>query len=73
MDLDVENPTYFVLKTLIKYMIPGSIIFFDEYNLDKWSESNGVDKFLKEYPQLKLETINWAEYPSAMIRINDYI
>ena len=54
-------------------MIPGSIIFFDEYNLDKWSESNGVDKFLKEYPLLKLETINWAEYPSALIRINNYM
>jgi hypothetical protein len=73
MDLDVGEPTYYVLNKLKKYLIPGSIIVFDEYNLDKWTESDGVDLFLKENPSLKLEQLSFAEYPSAIIRINNYL
>jgi len=68
MDLDVDEPTYFVLEKLFPYMIKGSIIAFDEYNLSKWSESNAVDRFIKNHPELKLEIIEWFEYPSAIIK-----
>lgn len=69
MDLDVEEPTYYVLEKMYPFMVKGSIIAFDEYNLSKWSESNAVDKFIKNHPELKLETTEWFEYPSAIIRI----
>jgi hypothetical protein len=29
-------------------ILPGGIILFDEYEYHSFSESNGVDKFLKE-------------------------
>ena len=69
MDLDVDEPTYYVLEKLYPYMVKGSIIAFDEYNLSKWSESNAVDRFIKNHPELKLEIIDWFEYPSAIITI----
>ena len=69
MDLDVDEPTYYVLEKLYPYMIKGSIIAFDEYNMSKWSESNAVDRFLKNHSELQLEVIDWFEYPSAIIRI----
>lgn len=67
MDLDLGDPTYFTLTKLYDRVVRGGIIVFDEYNLHKWSESNGVDKFLKEHPELKIKTISWVEYPSAYI------
>ena len=70
MDLDVDEPTYYVLEKLLPYMVKGSIIVFDEYNLSKWTESNAVDRFIKNHSDLKLENINWFEYPSAIIKIN---
>lgn len=48
MDVDLERPTYFALKYLWDRLLPGGIIAFDEYEYHTFSESNGVDKFLKE-------------------------
>lgn len=70
MDLDVDESTYYVLEKLYLFMVKESIIAFDEYNLSKWTESNTVDRFIKNHQELKLETIDWFEYPSAIIRIN---
>ena len=48
IDCDIERPTYFSLKYLWDRLLPGGIILFDEYEYHTFSESNGVDKFLKE-------------------------
>ena len=48
IDCDIERPTYFSLKYLWDRLLPGGIILFDEYEYHSFSESNGVDKFLKE-------------------------
>lgn len=49
MDMDLETPTYEALKHLWNRIIPGGVIVFDEYEYHTFSESNGVDKFLKEF------------------------
>ena len=49
MDVDIERPTYYALKYLWDRLLPGGIIVFDEYEYHKFSECNGVDKFLKEF------------------------
>lgn len=49
IDVDIERPTYYSLKYLWDRILPGGIIVFDEYEYHKFSESNGVEKFLKEY------------------------
>jgi hypothetical protein len=49
IDVDLCEPTYAGLKNLWDKIIPGGIIVFDEYEYHKFDESNGVDKFLKEF------------------------
>ena len=48
IDVDLERPTYYALKYLWDRLLPGGVIIFDEYEFHKFSESVGVDKFLKE-------------------------
>lgn len=48
LDMDLEKPTYDALNAFWDRIVPGGIIVFDEYAYHSWSESNAVDKFLKE-------------------------
>ena len=47
LDMDLDEPTYIALKTLWEKIVIGGIIVLDEYGFHKWTESNGVDRFLK--------------------------
>ena len=49
IDVDIERPTYIALKYLWDRLITGGVIAFDEYEFHKFSESTGVDKFMKEF------------------------
>lgn len=49
LDLDLDIPTYDTLCSFWDKMTPGGIIVFDEYGYHIWSESNGVDRFIKKY------------------------
>jgi hypothetical protein len=48
IDVDLSEPTYHSLCNLWEHIIPGGYIVFDEYELHKFDECVGVDKFLKE-------------------------
>ena len=48
IDCDLDKPTYYSLKYLWDRVLPGGIIIFDEYEHHSFSESDGVDRFLKE-------------------------
>jgi hypothetical protein len=48
LDLDLAVPTYDALNNLWDLIVDGGIVVLDEYAYHKWSESNGVDKFIKE-------------------------
>lgn len=48
IDVDLDRPTYNALKYLWDRLLPGGIVIFDEYEYHKFSESNGVEKFLRE-------------------------
>lgn len=48
IDVDIDRPTYFALKYLWDRILPGGVIIFDEFEYHIYSESNGVEKFLKE-------------------------
>lgn len=68
IDVDIERPTYNALKYLWDRVVPGGIIVFDEYEYHKFSESNGVDKFLKERNiEYTLQTTNWLA-PTCFIQ-----
>lgn len=65
LDLDLEKPTYDALNTFWERVVPNGIIVFDEYAYHIWSESNAVDRFIKE-KNLKLFNTN-IETPTAYI------
>jgi hypothetical protein len=68
-DLDLERPTYYGLKYLWDRLLPGGIIVFDEYEYHKFSESNGVDKFLKEKNLLyEIKSTNWIAPTAFLIK-----
>ena len=48
IDVDIERPTYYSLVNLWDRLLPGGVVLFDEYEYHSFSESNGVDRFLKE-------------------------
>jgi hypothetical protein len=65
LDMDLAEPTYDALINLWDRILDGGIIVFDEYGYHSWSESNGVDKFIKE-KGLKLISTN-VKTPTAYI------
>lgn len=68
IDVDIERPTYNALKYLWDKVVPGGIIVFDEYEYHKFSESCGVDKFLKERKiKYNIKTTNWLA-PTCYIK-----
>jgi hypothetical protein len=65
LDLDLDEPTYETLTNLWDNVVDGGIIVFDEYAYHSWSESNGVDRFIREH-NLKLISTK-VKAPTAYI------
>lgn len=67
IDVDIDRPTYFTLKYLWDRILPGGVIIFDEFEYHKYSESNGVEKFLKEKGiDFDLKSTDWMA-PTAFM------
>jgi hypothetical protein len=67
IDVDLDRPTYYGLKYLWDRILPGGVVLFDEYEYHKFSESNGVDRFLQEKGlPYDLKSTNWIA-PSAYL------
>lgn len=69
IDVDIERPTYAALKYLWDRVLPGGAIVFDEYEYHKFSESCGVETFLKERNlKYNLKSTNWMAPTSYIIK-----
>jgi hypothetical protein len=67
IDVDLDRPTYYSLKYLWDRILPGGAILFDEYEYHKFSESVGVERFLRETGiDFDLKSTNWVA-PTAFI------
>ena len=49
LDLDLEKPTYDALENFWNVIVSGGIIVFDEYGYGAWTESNAVDRFVRQH------------------------
>jgi hypothetical protein len=67
LDLDIDEPTFVSLNLLYDRIVRGGVIVFDEYACEKWTESNAVDRFLKDHPELTIKTLQWGRTPTAYI------
>jgi hypothetical protein len=71
IDVDIERPTYCALKYLWDRVLPGGIIVFDEFEYHKFTESCGVEKFLKERNlDFTLQSTNWIAPTSFIVKQN---
>jgi len=69
VDLDLEEPVYYSLMNLWERLLPGGYIVFDEYEYHKFSESNGVDRFLLEKKiDYNIISTHWMAPTSYMIK-----
>jgi hypothetical protein len=69
IDVDIERPTYIALKYFWDRILPGGIIVFDEYEYHKFSESGGVDLFLKENKiKFNLKSTNFMAPTSYLVK-----
>lgn len=66
LDMDIEQPTYDALNNFWDRISDGGIVVLDEYAHHQWSESKGVDRFVKER-NLEIKSLNF-ETPSAYIK-----
>jgi hypothetical protein len=71
IDVDLERPTYYALRHLWDRLLPGGVILFDEYEYHKFSESNGVERFLKEIGlNYNLKSTNWIAPTAYIVKDN---
>ena len=66
LDMDLDIPTYDALTAFWDRMVEGGIVVFDEYAYHAWSESNAVDRFVKQHG-ITLHSTN-LKTPTAYIR-----
>lgn len=67
IDVDLDRPTYYSLTHLWDRILPGGYILFDEYEYHKFSESVGVERFLRENNiDYSLKSTNWIA-PTAFL------
>ncbi|HET6585084.1 MAG TPA: TylF/MycF/NovP-related O-methyltransferase [Nannocystaceae bacterium] len=66
MDLDLGEPTFFALQSLWPRVVRGGVVVLDEYAIPRWSESDGVDRFL-ESTGLRLRALPHARTPTAIL------
>jgi hypothetical protein len=67
IDVDIERPTYISLKYLWDRILPGGFVIFDEFEYHRFSESNGLEKFLKERNMdFDVKSTDWIA-PTAFI------
>jgi hypothetical protein len=65
LDMDLDEPTYAALEAFWDRIVPGGVIVFDEHGYHAWSESNAVDRFVKERGLVLHKTLMKA--PTAYI------
>ena len=64
-DMDMYKPTLECLNMLYDKVVRGGVIIFDEYGCDEWGESNAVDEWLINHPEIKLKTFTYGNSPTA--------
>lgn len=63
LDMDVYEPTAFVLDKLFDRLVPGGLIVIDDYNTVEGA-TTAVDEFIVQHPNLKIERLPYNNIPS---------
>lgn len=63
LDMDVYEPTAFVLNQLYNRLVKGGLIIIDDYNTVEGA-TIATDEFITKYPNLKIEKLPYNNIPS---------
>jgi hypothetical protein len=63
LDMDVYEPTAFVLDKLFDRLVTGGLIVIDDYNTVEGA-TTAVDEFIVQHPNLKIERLPYNNIPS---------
>lgn len=67
-DCDLYTPTLAALKALWPKLSRGGIMLFDEYAIPDWAgETQAVDEFFADKPDVRLLTLTWTNAPAAYV------
>ncbi|WP_445366950.1 TylF/MycF/NovP-related O-methyltransferase [Methylomonas sp. BW4-1] len=67
-DCDLYTPTKAALEAIWPKVSRGGVVLFDEYSLKEWEgESQAVDEFFANQPNLRLLTLEWTNSPAAYL------
>lgn len=67
-DCDLYKPTKVALEAIWPKISRGGVILFDEYAIKNWpGETQAVDEFIADKPELVLKTFNWTNAPAAYL------
>lgn len=67
-DCDLYSPTKAALEAFWPKLSRGGVFMFDEYGIHNWpGETQAVDEFLADKPELRLRTLNWTNSPAAYL------
>ena len=68
LDMDIYEPTKFVLNKLFPYVVKGGIILLDDYN-EVFGATKATDEFLNLNKGLKITKLNFYRKPSYIVKI----
>ena len=68
LDMDIYEPTKFVLNKLFSYVVKGGIILIDDYNA-VYGATKAVDEFLNLNKDLEIKKLNFYKVPSYIIKV----
>jgi len=67
-DCDLYAPTKAALDVLWSRVQRGGVLLFDEYGIPEWpGETQAVDEWIKDKPELRLKTLTWTNAPAAFL------
>ncbi|PIQ28324.1 macrocin-O-methyltransferase [bacterium (Candidatus Blackallbacteria) CG17_big_fil_post_rev_8_21_14_2_50_48_46] len=67
-DCDLYRPTWAALEAIWPKLSRGGILLFDEYAIKEWpGETQAVDEFLADKPDLSIKTLPWTNVPAGYL------
>ncbi len=67
LDMDIYEPTKFVLKKIYDRIVRGGIILIDDYTAVPGS-TRAIDEFLKKNKKLKIQKLGFYKLPAFIIK-----
>ena len=67
-DCDLYQPTRIALEALWDRVVRGGIVLFDEYGITDWpGETQAVDEFFADKPEVTVRTLSWTNTPAGYV------